>query len=50
MADAQTSLANCGGHCQNGKRRAELVKEKGAKGADFHTEYNKCMSDTANYK
>jgi hypothetical protein len=47
----QTSFAgNCGGHCQAGKRCAELVKEKGLKGAQWRAEYNKCMSDSTNYK
>jgi hypothetical protein len=49
--DAAPSFAgNCGGHCQAGKRCAELVKEKGVKGAEWRSEYNKCMTDTANYK
>jgi hypothetical protein len=48
---AQTAYAgNCGGHCQAGHRCAELVKEKGAKGAEWRTEYNKCMTDLMNYK
>jgi hypothetical protein len=51
LVDAAPSFAgNCGGHCQNGKRCAELVKEKGVMGAEWRTEYNKCMTDTANYK
>ena len=52
LIDAAPSLAgNCGGHCQVMKRCAELVKEKGtAKGAAFQSEYNKCMTDSANYK
>jgi hypothetical protein len=50
--DAAPSFAgNCGGHCQVMKRCAELVKEKGvAKGAAFQGEFNKCMTDSANYK
>ena len=50
--DAAPSFAgNCGGHCQVMKRCAELVKEKGvAKGAAFQSEFNKCMTDSANYK
>jgi len=49
--DAAPSFAgNCGGHCQVMKRCAELVKEKGAKGSAFHSEFNKCMTDSANYK
>ncbi len=48
---AQTAYAgNCGGHCQAGHRCADLVKEKGAKGAEWRTEYNKCMTDPINYK
>jgi hypothetical protein len=48
---AQTAYAgNCGGHCQAGKRCAELVKEKGIKGVEWRTEYNKCMTDPMNYK
>lgn len=47
----QTAYAgNCGGHCQAGHRCAELVKEKGAKGPEWRTEYNKCMTDPMNYK
>jgi hypothetical protein len=47
----QTAYAgNCGGHCQAGKRCADLVKGKGAKGPEWRTEYNKCMSDPINYK
>jgi hypothetical protein len=52
LVDAAPSFAgNCGGHCQVMKRCAELVKEKGvAKGAAFQSEFNKCMTDAANYK
>jgi hypothetical protein len=50
LIEPQTSFAFCGGKCQNGKRCAELVKEKGTKSSEWHAEYNKCMSDTANYK
>jgi len=50
MVDAQPSFANCGGHCQVMKRCADLVKEKGTKHAEFRAEYNKCMTDPANYK
>jgi hypothetical protein len=50
MVDAAPSLANCGGHCQVMKRCAELVKEKGVKGAAYQSEFNKCMTDQANYK
>lgn len=52
LVDAAPSFAgNCGGHCQVMKRCAELVKEKGTpKGAAFQSEYNKCMTDSANYK
>jgi hypothetical protein len=50
-AALQTAYAgNCGGHCQAGHRCAELVKEKGAKGPEWRTEYNKCMTDPMNYK
>jgi hypothetical protein len=49
--DAAPSFAgNCGGHCQVMKRCAELVREKGLKGAAFQSEFNKCMTDQANYK
>ena len=41
---------NCGGHCQVMKRCGELVKEKGLKGAAYQSEFNKCMTDAANYK
>ncbi len=51
MVIAQPAFAgNCGGHCQAGKRCADLVKEKGTKRAEFRAEYNKCMTDPANYK
>jgi hypothetical protein len=52
LVDAAPSFAgNCGGHCQVMKRCAELVKEKGvAKGSAFQSEFNKCMTDAANYK
>ena len=51
VVDVQTSFAgNCGGHCQAMKRCGELVKEKGAKGPGFRTEFNKCMTDPINYK
>lgn len=50
LSGVQVSLANCGGHCQAGKRCADLVKEKGTKHAEFRAEYNKCMTDPANYK
>jgi hypothetical protein len=39
----QTAFATCGGHCQ-------VVKEKGLKGAAYQSEFNKCMTDQANYK
>jgi hypothetical protein len=32
------------------KRCGELVKEKGLKGAAYQSEFNKCMTDAANYK
>jgi hypothetical protein len=48
--DTAPSLANCGGHCQVMKRCSELVKEKGLKGAAYQSEFNKCMTDQANYK
>jgi hypothetical protein len=41
---------NCGGHCQVMKRCGELVKEKGLKGTAYQSEFNKCMTDAANYK
>ena len=51
LIEPQMALANCGGHCQVMKRCAELVKEKGTpKGAAFQSEFNKCMTDSANYK
>ncbi len=51
LVDAAPSFAgNCGGHCQVMKRCGELVKEKGLKGAAYHSEFNKCMTDQANYK
>jgi hypothetical protein len=47
----QLSFAgNCGGHCQAGKRCASLVNQKGIKGSEWKTEYNKCMTDAPNYK
>jgi hypothetical protein len=46
----QSAFATCAGHCQVEKRCAELVKEKGMKGAAWRAEYNKCMSDAPNYK
>ena len=46
----QTAFATCGGHCQVMKRCGELVKEKGLKGATYQSEFNKCMTDQANYK
>jgi hypothetical protein len=50
FTDAAPSFAgNCGGHCQVMKRCAELVKEKGAKGAAYQSEFNKCMTDASNY-
>ena len=48
--DATPSFATCGGHCQVMKRCAELVKEKGVKGGVYQSEFNKCMTDQANYK
>jgi hypothetical protein len=49
--DAAPSFAgNCGGHCQVMKRCAELVKEKGLRGGAYQSEFNKCMTDQANYK
>jgi hypothetical protein len=51
LVDAVPSFAgNCGGHCQVMKRCGELVKEKGLKGAAYQSEFNKCMTDAANYK
>jgi hypothetical protein len=51
LIEPQASFAgNCGGHCQVMKRCGELVKEKGLKGAAYHSEFNKCMTDAANYK
>jgi hypothetical protein len=51
LIEPQTSFAgNCGGHCQVMKRCSELVKEKGAKGSAYQSEFNKCMTDAANYK
>ena len=51
LVDAAPSFAgNCGGHCQVMKRCGELVKEKGLKGAAYQSEFNKCMTDAANYK
>ena len=49
-ADMQPSFANCLGHCQVMKRCADLAKGKGVKGAQARAEYNKCMTDPANYK
>jgi hypothetical protein len=49
--DSAPSFAgNCGGHCQVMKRCGELVKEKGLKGGAYQSEFNKCMTDAANYK
>ena len=51
MVDTQPSLAgNCGGHCQAGKMCGSLVNQKGVKGAEKRTEYQKCMADPQNYK
>ena len=46
----RSAFATCGGHCQVMKRCGELVKEKGLKGAAYQSEFNKCMTDQANYK
>ena len=47
---APSFAGNCGGHCQVMKRCGELVKEKGLEGAAYQSEFNKCMTDAANYK
>jgi hypothetical protein len=49
-ATGTPALANCGGHCQQMKVCADQVRGKGTAKAQFHAEYNKCMSDPHNYK
>jgi hypothetical protein len=49
--NAQTSFAgNCGGHCQIAKMCGSMVSQKGVKGAQKRTEYQKCMMDPQGYK
>jgi hypothetical protein len=51
MLAPNTALGgNCGSYCQVMKRCGEFVKEKGLKGSACQSEFNKCMTDAANYK
>jgi hypothetical protein len=51
VATGAPALAgNCGGHCQQMKECGAKVKAKSTAKAQFHDEYNKCMTDPLNYK